>query len=347
VKVPGLSVPATRTQPEPRQPQKLQAETGSPSSVKISKGDAPQIKVNQGAIFGALGLPADRLSASILTFARFFFLPLDQQLLSKIRRQIISAGQAEQAETTKEAPAGEALSPKGHQLPGLAFAALAAASKGVELTPEGLENYAAAMEPEPPGGEERRRQNQKKRGQDETEKQEEEAAEIGGFSDVKERALQAGEKNPLLAVMNRLPGRNGQRWLVFPFNFKEQGDEYRLCLKILLNEAAVPGQQSGYNAGQFFLDIVKTGSGGENAADKGSPKQRWLFALNSGNGKNPRLRVFLDPVKPERILKMYAAELSQLLGITPEHITMQKFRESFQFDAVSEETVLPSINEEV
>ena len=308
--------------------QKNSAKTDISRSVKTSGNIASQSKIQAEVLVKSLGLqrgtfdakrlgaslPADRLSSSILSFARLFSLPLEPGFLAKIRRQVFSAQGL--------------VTPKGREA--IAFAALAAASKGLELNAAGLAEYAAAMEPESPFNSERRKKHSG-RGQDEAEKQENKKNEIltGSPSWLKNMILKEEEQNPLLGILNRLPGRNGQRWLTLPFSFTEDEDEYRLCLKILLNEGAAQSRISSQMTGHLTLEIVKKSLATSKPAGK---NQHWLFVLDAENNKNLRLRVCLEPAKSKKAQKSLVSGLSEIMQIPPENITIKNFADSFSFE---------------
>ena len=352
MKIPGLSAPVSE-----KEPRKIPVKPDVVPSVKTPGKAVSQSQISSAVLFKTLGLPVDRLSSSILSFAQFFSLPLEPGLLAKIRRQALTAGQPPQTEQTQPERSAQPRSSEGSPQSlsfkareALSFAAFAAASKGVELTPAGLENYASVMDTESPIDNERRKQGSNKRNPEGSKKQEAQSPEIsatGGLSGLKALIFREAEQNPLLRVLNRLPGRNGQRWLVFPFSFIEQGEEYRLCLKILLDETSNQRlSNNGLTAGLMTLEIT-IGSVGKDAVGKSGSKQRWLFVMDTENGVNPRLRVCLEPLSPKRVLKSLVSELSQSLQIAPERITIQNFADSSPFSTFRQNKVLLSINEEV
>ena len=75
-----------------------------------------------------MGFPRDALSVAIITFARFFSVPLNQELMAKLRREILASGRASSPGAAAEKTALEA-----H-----ALAALIAQDKGIVLSPEAL-----------------------------------------------------------------------------------------------------------------------------------------------------------------------------------------------------------------
>ena len=77
-------------------------------------------------LLSSLKLPQDKLSRSIVAFARFFSLPLEPKYLNSLRRAALGAG----ARRTEAAVLGNA----------------AAADKGLKLDKKALAEYAAAIE---------------------------------------------------------------------------------------------------------------------------------------------------------------------------------------------------------
>ena len=261
----------------------------------------------------AAGLPADKLSASIVSFARFFSLPLKPELMASIRRQSLSP------ETS--APGRETLS----------LAAAAAESKGVELRPKGLEWFASAIDPDwrrqDPEERDRRERRHKKHNQ-------ENAPKIGTLSAVglKEMVLESAEKyspSAVAALLNKLPGKNGQRWMVFPFDFCESGREFRVSLRILLSA----DNQTPNNVACMALDIAES-------------ERRWLFVMNPA--KDPRTRRGIAPgvVGVAAKLTVYLQPELPPTAMPREHISIKKWTETFPCETGGEH-LLRSINEAV
>jgi hypothetical protein len=315
-----------------------------------------------------LGLPQDTLSASIISFARYFSLPLNPGLLAKIRRDALSP------EAEKSA-AGEALSPKGREGETAKAAALAAAAgKGVGLSPGGLEKYArflsgqGAADPEPPapspnpaepeegaagggdeqggggfrhegsGGDRREREDEERRtappGETRRTGKPLTAAEAAGAEKLRGQAIAAGEGDPLLNLLNRLPGKNGQRWIVFPFAAAGETGEFRVSLRLLLHETP-----SAHCPDRLVLDV----SGG----DQQSPDLRWLFVLDKPPEGASRLSARFWPPEDERNLISFKKALSRLLLFHPEQINLQNDEIFPLFEADYRNHVLPSVNKEV
>lgn len=272
---------------------------------------------------------ADSLSASILSFARFFSLPLKPELMSEIRRQVLAS------ETVQERAAGpEAAESAVKDRQALSLAAAAAEGKGVELSPQGLRTYAAALDPdwESRQGSDGRNRHRKRRGEREKENK---TTKIGFItaSELKEMALESGEKDPLLAILNRLPGKNGRRWIALPFSFSDGGREFRVVLRILLDR----DRPAETLTGRMALDIAETGD----------TQRSWLFAVESKGGKLSRLAVFVRPAFASKVLASFALKLSRLLEIPASRVSVQNYPESFPGEMPGPDDLLHSVNEAV
>jgi len=293
------------------------------------------------ALITAAGLPSDKLSASIISFARFFSLPIKPELMASLRRQAMvpAAATAENAAAVKHATAEPALtnSAAAKNREALSLAAAAAESKGIELHPKGLETFAEAVDPDwhqrQDSGERERRRQHRNQQQDE-----ENAPDKTGpitAAGLKEIALNAAEQNPLLAILNRMPGKNGRRWIALPFNFSEGGRDFNVSLRILL--------EADMAASLVTVDIVETGATG--CPDTGPS---WLFALDAANGLSAnKLAVYLQPELPPPAHAPLARELSALLGIPLGRIAIKNRTESFPCETGGADTLLRPINEAV
>jgi hypothetical protein len=282
----------------------------------------PAVPRSVSSLAAAAGLPQDKLSASIVAFARFFSLPLKPELLAAIRRHAFLPQGAASQQMPAASPAAEdasgLLAAKTREA--LSLSAAAAESKGVELYPKGLETYAEAVDPEwqrrqNSGGKKREQQNKK---QDEQEK-EKAPLKAGSItaSGLQKMAIESAEKNPLLAVLNKLPGKNGQRWIVLPFDFFEGGRKFSVSIRILLEEL------KSNRAVCMALDI----------AESGETERRWLFMLESANDKAMRLTSFIQSELPPKAQSRLKNELSALLEIPPERVFVKSSGESFSCEA--------------
>jgi len=291
----------------------------------------------------AAGLPADKLSASVVSFARFFFLPLKPQLLADIRRQAFvpqaapsAATQAQPAAANSAAAGGASSSSTAVKIrEAFSLSAAAAESKGVELQPKGLESYAEAVDPHSRRQDGQRQRNRQNREQNE--QAEKTSSKTGAATadvtagDLKKIAIEYMSKNPYLDILNKLPGKNGQRWIVLPFDFCEDDREFNVSIRILLND-----KKTSNRADYMALDI----------AESGDKEKRWLFVMESANEKPVRLSVHLQPELPLKAHSQFKGELSRLLDIPIERIFVKPGEEPFPFEANCGE-MMPSIDEAV
>jgi hypothetical protein len=252
------------------------AQTATPAAKPFATPSAkpPSAPLSVAALVAGAGLPSDKLSASVVAFARFFSLPLKPELLAAIRRQGV-APQPHLAKTaTPPAPAAQALTEPNAAREAFSLAAAAAESKGVKLNAAGLEAYAAAVDPDlrerdrGKGGRERRDENP-----DDAEKEKADSKVPPSASGLRETVLESAEKTDLLAVLNRLPGKDGRRWIVLPFTYTSGGRELSVSMRVLL-EGDTPGT---IRACRMVLDIA--GQEGENGETEG----RRVFVAESAD----------------------------------------------------------------
>jgi hypothetical protein len=276
-------------------------------------------------LIAAAGLPADKLSASIVSFARFFSLPLKPELMAAIRRQALSspsaATQSDSAKALVKTVAAETtpgLKTAAQNREALSLAAAAAESKRLELHPQGLENFAEAIDPnwqkrQEEGGRHRRRN------KNHDEKENSPKANAISASGVKEMALESAEKDPLLNILNKLPGKNGQRWIVLPFSFCEGNRTFNVSLRILLETENQTLTQVSLGAGLMALDIAEN-------------ERSWLFVLDKRNAA-ATLAVYLQPELPPKALASFSGELARLMEIPPDRVFLRNRGESFPCEA--------------
>jgi hypothetical protein len=331
VKIPGLSAAV----PEPQET--VQRSNPVPQSQAHSSQQANPSQSaalgGPGALFKALGLPADRLSASIVSFAKFFSLQLDPGLLTKIRGHasfLAKASLPRQASLPKQAS-----SPGNPQLPvvpaeaapqaalkakeALALAGLAAADKGLELSQAGLEEYAAAIDPDGQQGADssaNRKNDPGRQSQGEQPANSEESPDEAALK--ADEILKAAEASPALNLLNWLPGKNGQRWLAFPFSFTQNGRRFRASLRILLDGENAGGKPF---AGRMSLDISETAEAGK----------RWFFTLGMSKQGQADLKALVHPPRRQRGLKIFARQLSRFMEMPPDSVVAQNFDASLPF----------------
>ena len=326
--------------------QKTSGEPGTPpkpsvrnSPVKTpvpqtAKPSLPQAAVSHPAasLTAAAGLPVDKLSASIISFTRFFSLHLKPELLAAIRRQAVALPSSQaavpaQPQSNWLKPAAQAMAAEVQAA--LSLAAAAAESKGVRLSPEGLEAFATAIDPDRRSRQDSGDGDRRKRRDDPVEAEKENSHKALSGSGLRETVLESSEKKTLLAVLNRLPGKNGQRWIVLPFSFNGYGKELQVSMRILF-EGETP--ETGHVC-QMVLDI---------ASEKGG--ERCLFSMKRSSGGEVKMTVFLeDNLSPPS--PAYIRELSLHTGIPPDCIAVQYRKEKFPCERRPGDDLLRSINE--
>jgi hypothetical protein len=259
----------------------------------------------------ALRLPQDTLSLTLLAFARFFSLTPEPSLIGKLRRELLTAGRPSMPADKTEAARLEAE----------ALGALAAVGKGVRLGPEALERYAACLSG---GFSSFSREKDSPQGQKQDAPDRE---ELPLPEELKILGEKAAGKDALLSWLNRLPGKNGQRWMVFPLDFTVRGTELRAFVRILIEDS--------------LFSVI---------ADVAGPKRAWRFFLeNRASTVSTDIQVFpgLSPAG----LKALEKEAERFLGTEAfgpsTELRVHNGEELPSWAADLFEKVLPSINEEV
>ena len=269
----------------------------------------------------AAALPDTPLSASIIAFARFFSLPLKPELLAALRQAVIRQSAGRSAELDKPDRAGktgELPSLKALSLKTFALAAAAAAGKGAELSPKGLEAYAYAIAAADPEQDKQDKQGRHKRHKGQ--KKEEIPSTHLSAVELKKILPEAAEKDPLLAIMNRLPCKNGKHWIVLPFTVNDKGRSFKVTLRIL---AGAHGGGSEM-ADHLTLDIAED--------DK-----RWLFVQKQRENTAcdcavGNLAVYLKPQPSAAFIKTFTQTLSRAVNIPEDLITVSGYTDTFAFE---------------
>ena len=243
-------------------------------SVSLSQSTAPE-SILARELFretaAALGFPRDQLSVALLAFARFF--SLSPALLGVLRKDFLSSLKDLPRDTkhTQSQAAGH-----GHPVSGGktgfeegAMAVAAALDKGVALCPDALAYYARFLvPPDAPDGHRTGGESFSHGAGDEEDRDEdndlEEPPEIEKLQAIAENEVR---KDNLLDILNSLPGKNGQRWAVFPFSIKVRGIELKVFIRILKRASLLHGEG----------DLV--------IADISGPKRQWRCILRERNGK--------------------------------------------------------------
>ncbi|MCL2270974.1 MAG: hypothetical protein FWC24_06490 [Treponema sp.] len=324
-----------------------------PVQEKPSAAAPPAAPRSASAIIAAAGLPVDKLSASIISFARFFSLPLKPEVMAAIRHQAMAqpAMAAALPESAKHAAGASGVRAADNCREIISLAAAAAESKGVELHPNGLEKYAEAIDPDwqkrhnPDDQNRRERKNKNRRDQG----KDNPPSKIGSITAaiLKETALETMAKNLLLDILNRLPAQDKRRWIVLPFHFSDDNREFNVSLRILLEA----GNQAPNRAACMALDIAENSSLERPEAGHSVSGTRRLFVLESDIPANQlsacRLSVYLQPEPPPKAVAPLVRELSGLLEIPPERITVKTRPESFPCESGCHNDQLLSVDEAV
>jgi hypothetical protein len=262
---------------------------------------------------GSLGLPQDTLSSALLAFSRYFSLPLDPELLLKLRGNVLAL---------METRTAKYLSPKTFR-DAAVLASAAAADKGVELSPEALERYAEALDPEsrdsPDGGEERRRQRPGF--------QEDEVLEP---ENIRQKAGEIEANEPLLGILNRIPGKDGRHWVALPFTFHSEGIEFKISIRIVLKE---------YTISENKVERL--------AVDVSSESRRWLFIMDKPGTPGARIDISVYPPLEAARFVLLEGEIRGLLKEFAGSVRLWNNRDEPPFGADSRNEVLLSIDEEV
>jgi hypothetical protein len=317
----------------------------------------------------SLGIPRDTLSVSLLSFLKYFSLPLDTESIRQIRREVLAL---EDTGTLKDEIQKDG-APKTRRET-VALAAAAVRDKGLSLSVEALREYAAAIGgnerpesrrnreagAEPRDGPEDRQGdggtpreagdgaagggqdgNGGERGGGENRGKQPDGRRPGtgttppggltpeGLREAAESAAQGG----LLDLLNKLPGKNGRRWIVLPFSYAAGGVDFKVSLRILLSEQnTIPREPE-----RLILDV-------------GSEKRLWSFMLEKAGGQDSgqcfnraEIGVFPPPGAPAVLEK----ELRKLLETTADHITLRDLSGAFLFEGDWDGKNVPAINEEV
>jgi len=350
---------AVKTQNESQKPQ-------ATHSAKSSSPVASNTPRSTASLSSALGLPQDKLSSAIISFARFFSLPLKPQLLANLRRfALVPPSQnANQSSTTANAAtaktvpanasaAGDAntslTAEKTRQA--VSLSAASAESKGVELTQKGLESYTEAVDPESRRQGDDRQRRRRNREQDEHEEKtslknkvvkksqygENSSSQLFSADSLKKMSLEGAEQNPLLEILNKLPCKNGQRWIVLPFDFIEDDKKFSVSMRVLLDD-----EHSVNRAVCMALDIIESANV-ESASEhdgtqeclsgEATHERKWLFVTESVNNKLLRVSVYLQGELSHKSHSLFKNELSNLFKIPAEHINIINRTEPFPYEA--------------
>ena len=341
-------------------------ESQKPQSAKSSSTAASNTPRSVASLSAALGLPQDKLSSSIISFARFFSLPLKPQLLTNLRRFALappsqnvnpssftanaSAAKPTLANANAAGDTNASLTAEKTRQ-AISFSAAAAESKGVELTPKGLESYAEAVDPESRrqgDDHQRRRRNREQDENADKNSLKSEAVKKSQYGEnspsqlftedsLKKMSLEYADKNPLLEILNRLPCKNGQRWIVLPFDFIEDDKKFSVSMRVLLDD-----DNSLNRAVCMALDIIESKNvesdlehdgTQEKSSAEANHERRWLFVTESVNDKLLRVSVYLQGGLSQKSHSVFKSELSKLFKIPAEHVNILNRTEPFPYEA--------------
>jgi hypothetical protein len=308
------------------------------------KGGADRIPPVLSSLLSQLKLPIDGLSVSLVSFAKFFSLPLNPALLAKIRRQTVSGL------SNPGGPSGGNTDPAIREARSLAC--IAALDKGVELNAESLDRYAGIISgrdlfPAPAGADEGSGgENQENTGPDSgggdflanPETGQDSGGEgEGGPEDGENRsgspenlrnlARKAEAREPLLELLNRMPGKDGKRWLVIPVPIEDAGVRLHVTLRLLLSPRAGTSAGTPGDVEQMSLEI-------------NGDRRRWFFNYRPGS----ILQAGLWPETGEGERAELEQELAGCLGLSPGQIKITGWEPVFAPDCRND---LFSVREEV
>jgi hypothetical protein len=321
----------------PELPVKRPADTGNAGAFRsevshrgVPRGVTPQIAGFKELAL-SLGLPKDKLSSSLLSFIKFFSLPLDPKLIQQLRQEVLSL----------PVPQKDGGEKSTDRIRSGALAAAAAAGKGVVLSTEALGEYAAAITGDKRDSEDTDGSWDGDSGHRGTEQDGDAArdgtgqgggGQTGGrrhpkdgldTEQLRDMVERIEGSLPLLGILNKIPGRDGRRWITLPFSFNSGDAEFQVSLRLLLADTnTIP-----WKAECLALDIMR------GVGDKVS--RRWSFMLE-GSGKKPQ--VFAQAVvgvhpPPEQPAAL-EGQLRELLGTVAEKIILKDMSEEAFLDEV-------------
>lgn len=339
------------------------------AAVKSVKADAPSPVVMRSAasLAASAGLPADKLSSSIVSFARFFSLPLKKEMLAGIRRQALSANKQPplshnvsntanallsrsvvQQQNTQSTVSASDTAAVLKTREAVSLAASAAESKGVELNQKALETYSQAIDPdwkEQHGDENQNSNNHQndsgEKNKKENDEKKQDKEEIISADFIKKLSGEFTKNNQLLIMLNKLPLKNGKRWIVLPFEFADNENQFIVSMRILLdndNSASRMALQITQNFG--LVNNEKRKENGEQFSAK-----KWLFGFEFTGNKLSKVIVYLKDELNEKEQNKIKKELSMSMKIPIEYIFIKYSLENFPSEADDDQFI--SIDEAV
>jgi hypothetical protein len=337
----------------------------SPAAGAVTSGGDPLLTGNITSLFASLKLPGGEFSASILSFAKFFSLPLDGPFLGKIRQKALAGqGGGKPPFSPPGGKTGASPPAPGFQFrEALALASLASAAKGLELKPQALAAYARALlhgfspeggETDGPPGETGGRDSGERRAVERPDPPGDRGSgarggaafdgEGGGskngfpgedapdkYSPAFIQKLALAAQGPLLDILNQVPGKDGKRWIVLPFSL----EGLDVCLRLLLagSRAELMGLdiRDGEGVWRFILHPGISGAGGADHEEEGP------FPCS--------LDVSRSPAPGKGWIGAVERELAEFLELPGGKLRV--WGEELPVFAESRDWILPSINKEV
>ena len=254
---------------------------------KNSSANCDKASAGAMSFIQSLGLPLDALSSSVISFFTFFSLPLDVHVLKRIRREVL-----------------EGKNMNGKSADAAALAASAAFDKGVSLSDEALKEYAAAIDPSEhkspfehgdahsdsggTGFEQTGQHQHRGNGGDQ---------EIPLADDIKRLLDEIDANGSLLGYLNKIPGKNGQYWIVLPFNFMSEGIEFSVSLRILIDAR----NDLHHSVEKLAVDVLAN-------------ERRWFFLVSRKNDASYNGKIAVSPCLPLKEQSLLLAELREILG---------------------------------
>jgi hypothetical protein len=324
----------------------------------------------------SLKLPQDGLSRSIVSFARFFSLPLNEKLLGFFRQEVLGQQFREAAALGTAAAAG-----KGLEIRGKALGEYAAAIEG---SPDGSAGEPLFAEPPEPAGKRPEPSFQRVSGHgedrggsgggtdsssggpsgggnrghtpDRRDKPENKSGAADQNKPVKppgnkppdpetfrRRVTAVLEKRPLLDLINRIPGKNGRRWAVLPFSFTREGVEFSVTLRVLLNVSPAAPLISGPAGFERLAADIRVSPGPANR------ERQWRIVLERSEKAYTRAAVSLFIGENARVFlpaeqKRLEAELADSLGLPRSRVVFGQAASRF---ADSRDDLLRPVDEAV
>lgn len=244
------------------------------------------------AFIQSLGLPQDTLSSSLISFFKFFSLPLDAQVLKQVRRGVLSSS-----------------GNLGKSADSAALAGSAAFDKGVSLSDDALKEYAAAIDPAERNNSHNNRSDQdsnagsgfEQHHQDNHQNQHENDEKTPRKEDIRKLIDEIDAGSSLLGYLNKISGKNNQKWIVLPFNFTSGTVDFSVSLRILLNMK----DDLHHSLERLAVDVVRNTLKNE---------RRWFFLISKENNNSYNAQIAVNPALNKTEQTALLKELNEILG---------------------------------